>query len=130
MGCRHRANRSHHDDPVPTDVNASVYDIDWQDTAAQVATLHALGRHVICYVDVGSWENYRPDAKVVFDTEYTNDTSLTTFMNADCNANSGYYLIYKHVNLDAYIGTCGNVVQTSSVSGSVRALSVRPLSIR
>jgi hypothetical protein len=39
------------------------YDLDAFDTsAAQVRALHAAGRHVICYVDVGTWESYRPDA--------------------------------------------------------------------
>ena len=26
-----------------------------------VRKLHSRGRKVICYLDVGSWENYRPD---------------------------------------------------------------------
>jgi uncharacterized protein (TIGR03437 family) len=30
--------------------------------ASVVAGLHAQGRKVICYVDVGTWESYRPDA--------------------------------------------------------------------
>ncbi len=39
------------------------YDLDGFDTtAAQVRALHADGRRVICYVDVGTWENWRPDA--------------------------------------------------------------------
>src|SRR5579872_6144843 len=43
---------------------ARMYEIDmFEDTAAQVASLHNLGRKVICYVDAGSWENWRPDAK-------------------------------------------------------------------
>jgi hypothetical protein len=38
-------------------------DIDGFDNGnAEVARLHALGQHVICYVDVGSWERWRPDA--------------------------------------------------------------------
>jgi hypothetical protein len=50
--------------PVQTDVNATVYDIDMFDNhPSLVAKLHAMGRHVICYIDVGSWESYRPDAK-------------------------------------------------------------------
>jgi hypothetical protein len=41
---------------------ASVYDIDgFESTKADVTTLHARGRKVICYLDVGSWENFRPD---------------------------------------------------------------------
>jgi hypothetical protein len=48
---------------LDTTVNAQVYDIDGADsTKAQVTTLHAAGRKVICYVDAGSFENWRPDA--------------------------------------------------------------------
>jgi hypothetical protein len=40
----------------------SAYDIDgFENSAGEVATLHALGRHVICYIDVGTAENFRPD---------------------------------------------------------------------
>ncbi len=43
--------------------SAAVYDVDGFDTsAAEVARLHRLGRRVICYIDVGTWENWRPDA--------------------------------------------------------------------
>jgi hypothetical protein len=43
-------------------VPAGVYEIDGFDNSAKVvAHLHALGRKVICYLDVGSWESYRPD---------------------------------------------------------------------
>lgn len=42
---------------------AAMYEIDmFDDTAAQVASLHRLRRKVICYVDAGSWEKWRPDA--------------------------------------------------------------------
>jgi hypothetical protein len=38
-------------------------DIDgFENGAAEVAKLHAAGQHVICYIDVGTWENFRPDA--------------------------------------------------------------------
>jgi hypothetical protein len=48
---------------VDTGVDASVYDVDGFETSAgAVRRLHALGRHVVCYLDVGSWESYRPDA--------------------------------------------------------------------
>jgi hypothetical protein len=43
-------------------VDVPIYDIDWQTPASVVAQLHRLGRHVICYVSVGTWEAYRPDA--------------------------------------------------------------------
>jgi len=40
------------------------YDIDgFENTAAEVATLHARGVRVICYIDVGTAENFRPDYK-------------------------------------------------------------------
>jgi hypothetical protein len=44
-------------------VAAPIYDVDAFETmAAQVRALHRRGRRVICYLDVGSWESYRPDA--------------------------------------------------------------------
>ena len=43
-------------------VAASVYDIDgFEAKASEVAALHRSGRRAICYLDVGSWESYRPD---------------------------------------------------------------------
>src|ERR1700675_4819133 len=48
---------------VDTSVSASVYDVDGFETpAATVRRLHNQGRRAICYLDVGSWESYRPDA--------------------------------------------------------------------
>jgi hypothetical protein len=48
--------------PVDTSVNVPVYDVDSTYTdAATVAALHAMGRKVICYVNAGAWENFRPD---------------------------------------------------------------------
>lgn len=39
-----------------------VYDIDgFENTAGDVARLHREGRKVICYVNVGAWEDFRPD---------------------------------------------------------------------
>ncbi len=39
------------------------YDIDgFENTAAEVATLHGQGKHVVCYIDVGTWEEWRSDA--------------------------------------------------------------------
>lgn len=44
-------------------VGAAVYDVDgFETSAAEVAALHEAGRHVVCYIDVGTWENWRPDA--------------------------------------------------------------------
>ncbi len=48
---------------IDTGIAAPVYDVDgFETSAATVAALHRLGRRVICYLDVGSWESYRPDA--------------------------------------------------------------------
>ena len=45
-------------------VDVPVYDLDGQTTtAAQIAALHRAGRRVICYVSVGSFEAFRPDAR-------------------------------------------------------------------
>ncbi|MFH7594416.1 endo alpha-1,4 polygalactosaminidase [Streptomyces racemochromogenes] len=43
-------------------VDVPVYDIDgFENSAADVARLHRDGRKVICYVNVGAWEDFRPD---------------------------------------------------------------------
>jgi len=48
--------------PVDTSVDAEVYDIDvFDNDAAVVSELHARGRKAIGYVNVGSWEDWRPD---------------------------------------------------------------------
>lgn len=48
--------------PVDTSVDAHVFDIDLFDNDSSVIDeLHALGRKVICYISVGSWEDWRPD---------------------------------------------------------------------
>jgi hypothetical protein len=42
---------------------ASVYEIDgFEYSAEDVLAIHATGARAICYLDVGSWEEYRPDA--------------------------------------------------------------------
>lgn len=44
-------------------VDVPVYDIDgFEHDASVVAALHAKGRKVVCYVNAGSWEDFRPDA--------------------------------------------------------------------
>ncbi len=41
---------------------AAAVDVDlFETSAAQVAALKAKGKKVICYISVGSWENWRPD---------------------------------------------------------------------
>jgi hypothetical protein len=49
--------------PIDPAAVVDVYDIDMFDNDASVmAQLHQSGRKVICYLDIGSWESYRPDA--------------------------------------------------------------------
>ena len=49
--------------PVDESVAAQVYDIDgFDNSAAVVERLHERGRRVICYLDAGAWESFRPDA--------------------------------------------------------------------
>ena len=44
--------------------NFSVIETDGFDIPAKtVAAVHALGKKAVCYIDVGTWENWRPDAK-------------------------------------------------------------------
>lgn len=48
---------------IDTGLAAGVFDVDGFETSkATVRQLHRLGRKVVCYLDVGSWESYRPDA--------------------------------------------------------------------
>ncbi len=50
---------------IKTNEPVAAYDVDgFETTAAQVAALHAQGRHVICYIDVGTAESFRPDFKL------------------------------------------------------------------
>jgi hypothetical protein len=47
---------------LDTAVPAAVYDVDgFETSAAEVAALHAQGKHVVCYIDVGTAESFRPD---------------------------------------------------------------------
>ncbi len=49
--------------PIDTSIDAAVYDVDGFETPQRIVSeLHRLGRRVVCYLDVGSWESYRPDA--------------------------------------------------------------------
>jgi hypothetical protein len=50
--------------PVDTSVEADVYDLDLFDTNPEIINeLHSKGRKVICYISVGSIEDWRPDAE-------------------------------------------------------------------
>jgi hypothetical protein len=49
---------------IDLSVDAELYDVDLFDTpAATVAELHARGRHVVCYLDAGTYEPGRPDSQ-------------------------------------------------------------------
>lgn len=48
---------------VDTSIDVPVFDVDGFETpVGTVRELHRLRARVICYLDVGSWESYRPDA--------------------------------------------------------------------
>lgn len=46
---------------IDTSIEAEVYDIDLYVDQAIIDELHAQGRKVICYISMGSWEDWRPD---------------------------------------------------------------------
>lgn len=49
--------------PVDIQINAEIYSLDGFDTdTSLVAELHAQGKQVVCYIDMGTWENWRSDA--------------------------------------------------------------------
>ncbi len=48
---------------IDTSIDVPVFDVDGFETPARtVRELHHLRARVVCYLDVGSWESYRPDA--------------------------------------------------------------------
>jgi hypothetical protein len=50
------------DEEVDTSVDAEVYDVDLYVDQSVIDQLHARGVKVICYISVGSWEDWRTDA--------------------------------------------------------------------
>lgn len=46
---------------IDTSIEADVYDVDLYVDQTIIDELHAKGRKVICYMSVGSWEDWRPD---------------------------------------------------------------------
>jgi hypothetical protein len=48
-------------DDIDKSIEADVYDIDLYVDQAIIDDLHAKGRKVICYISVGSYEDWRPD---------------------------------------------------------------------
>jgi hypothetical protein len=51
------------DNDIDTSIEADVYDIDLYVDQAVIDELHAKGRKVICYMSVGSYEDWRPDTE-------------------------------------------------------------------
>lgn len=52
------------DEPVDVNIEADVYKIDLFDNSARaVAAIKRRGKRAVCYVNVGAWEAWRPDAK-------------------------------------------------------------------
>ncbi|MEX2546721.1 MAG: endo alpha-1,4 polygalactosaminidase [Chloroflexota bacterium] len=48
---------------IDLSVHADTFDLDMFDTPARrVRRLHSSGRHAVCYINAGAWENWRPDA--------------------------------------------------------------------
>ncbi len=51
------------DEEINTAFDVDIYDIDLFETEASlISSLHSQGSKVICYISVGSWEDWRPDA--------------------------------------------------------------------
>ncbi len=46
---------------IDTSIEADVFDVDLYVDQSIIDDLHARGRKVICYISVGSWEDWRPD---------------------------------------------------------------------
>ena len=52
-------------DEIDLSVQADVFDLDLFETnAEQIAALHAQGAKVVCYLNAGAWEDWRPDKDV------------------------------------------------------------------
>jgi hypothetical protein len=49
------------DNDIDTSIKADVYNIDLYVDQSIIDELHAENRRVICYISVGSWEDWRPD---------------------------------------------------------------------
>jgi endo-alpha-1,4-polygalactosaminidase (GH114 family) len=46
---------------IDTSIEANVYDVDLYVDQSIIDELHTKGRKVVCYISVGSWEDWRPD---------------------------------------------------------------------
>ena len=62
------------DYPVDMTVNADIFALDLFETPQEtIDQLHAEGKKVICYLNTGAWEEYRPDAQDFPETIIGND---------------------------------------------------------
>jgi len=60
--------------PLNMDVKADIYEIDYYETPKEtIEKLHNNGIHVLCYINVGAWEEYRDDANQFPDEIIGND---------------------------------------------------------
>ena len=51
------------DEAINTSFDVDIYDLDAFETEASlISSLHSQGKKVFCYISVGSWEEWRPDA--------------------------------------------------------------------
>lgn len=51
------------DYPPDLSIDADIYEVDLFETPTEtIRALHAMGRYVVCYINAGAWEEYRPDA--------------------------------------------------------------------
>ena len=48
---------------IDLSVDVDAFDLDMFETSSpMVRRVHSSGRHVVCYINAGAWENWRPDA--------------------------------------------------------------------
>jgi len=59
---------------IDLDLNVDIYNLDlFETSAADIQYLHARGINVICYLNAGSWEDWRPDKNAFPDSVLGND---------------------------------------------------------
>lgn len=52
------------EEPLDLNIDADIYSVDLFETSQEtINQIHAIGIKVICYVNTGAWEEYRPDAE-------------------------------------------------------------------
>ena len=85
---------------IDLSIPAKVYEVDGFETPRRtVARLHRLGRKVICYLDVGSWESYRPDAVVRTQRGEPRAGSYRSSCDSPTKPRGLAYLNFRHVRL-------------------------------